>query len=125
MNLLHANAKPLLDDLDGAFDFTDRLKDMFVEDGFNTDSEEGPKSYGQQVILAHHSCVWSVGVALDIVKIPAGEFWADGSGRAYGLGVAAAFYPGNAEAIVRKAVEVAIRYCDRCGGKPWLHKLEA
>jgi len=121
--LIAANADDILADLNGAFDFTYRMREVLDKDGYNTDTDEGPKSYGQNMILAHTSGVWSICTAFSIIEIPDGELWADGAGRAYALGAGYAV-TGNADHRIRAAINASIRYCDGCGGEVWMETLK-
>lgn len=105
--------------------FNNRLKDLFAEDGFNTDTAKGPKDYGQAIILANNSGIWMIGPCFEMVTIPPGELCAEGCGLEYAFGAGAALQGGDAETVVRKAVEAAIRYDDGCGGEPWIDCLIA
>lgn len=121
-NVIAAHANDLLNGLAGAYDFTCRARGLLQQDGYNTDTDEGAKAYGQNMILAHPGRVWSICVAFGVFDIPGGEVWADGSGRAYGLG-AGHVAKGGPRARLRAAVEAAIRYDDQCGGEPWIDQL--
>lgn len=117
-----AHEDRLLDHLAGAYDFTLRMRELLREDDWNADTEEGPKSYGQQVVLAHPYGVWSISMSFDICEIPAGMVWADGSGRAYALGAGNAV-SGSLEERVRAAIESAVRFDEGCGGAVQMESL--
>lgn len=122
--LVQNNAEGLFSDLSGEFEFTNRLKALFIEDGYSTDTDEGPKSYGGSAILVNASGVWSIGPCFEVQAITPSELYAEGSGRKYAFGAATALQGGDAETIVRKAVEAAIRYDPYCGGEPWIERLD-
>jgi len=121
-NLLREHADTVLADLDGPHEFTLRARRLMEDDGFNSDTEEGPKIWGQQFVLAHPRGVWSICTGLSVIEIPAGELWADGSGRAFALG-AGHVIEDSAEARGRGALSAAILYDVGCGGDMWMHHL--
>ena len=123
MNVLAAHADDIMSGLSGAYDFTLRMRGALIDDGFNSDQEDGPKGYGTDFILAHPGGVWAISQAFSIVEIPDNEVWADGSGRAYGLGAAHACN-GSPKQKVQAAVKAAIRYSDGCGGEVRVQKLK-
>ena len=104
----------LFKNLTGPVLFVDRAEKLFAN--FNTDNEEGPKCYGQEMILATPGKVWSITAELSYIEIPKGLLWADGSGRGYALGAGYAF-SGKPEAAVLVAIEAAINFDKSCGGE--------
>lgn len=121
-NLIAVYLGDLTGGLVGAFDFTQRMRGLLERDGYNTDKEEGPAAWGQQIILAHKGGVWSIGTCFSIVEIPEGELWADGSGRAYALG-AGHVAKGTSKQRIASAIEAAMRYDSGCGGEVFMAKL--
>lgn len=115
-NLINAHMVDLFTDLDSVFEFTLRMRKLLEDDGYNSDGDEGPKWWGQQMILVNRSCVWSICSGFSVIEIPEGELWADGSGRAYPLGAGHA-YQGKPEDRLLHAVNAAIRYDRGCGGE--------
>lgn len=123
INLLHENADKLFDRLSGPGEFVARLATMF--EGYNTDSEQGPKSFGQDIILASQNGVWSICETLSYVHIPRNHLWADGYGGHFGLG--AGNLKGDSrtnEERVRAAVYGAISNTNRCGGEIMVRELQ-
>ena len=120
-NILEAHAETLLADLGGPYDFTVRVRDRLERDGWNFDTTEGPRSFGQQFVLANQRNVWHICGGLSITRIPQGMVWAEGSGQLPALGA------GNLKDDQRPmtdriaaAVWAGIQFDQHCGGSVWL-----
>lgn len=123
--LLCNNAESLFKYIDGPGDFVCRVRDLLKQEDYNTDNDEGPKSYGQNFILAHSTGVWSVCTSFSVVAIPEGRLWADGSGRE--LGVGAGNLEGDKRSAgqrVRAAVYAATSNSTHCGGQIMVRELK-
>ena len=121
------HAKRLMDDLAGAFDFTERLASVLQEYNFDLAPapQAAPPNTAQDMILAHISTVWSLGPDLSIVECP--EFWATGSGGKLALGAMSAMArikQTTPEDLARIGIETAMQYDPSTGGDIWLEALE-
>lgn len=108
------------------FDVAYALREVLRADGFSRCDDECAENLGQQMILAGPLGVFALDGAFSAVAVTPGELWADGSGRAYALGAAHALGDCRAEpeAVVRAAIEAAVRYDPCSGGEAWVRRLE-
>ena len=130
MNLFEHHADSLFADLQGAYDFSQKARDLLRADGYVSAKEDtGPLEFGQALMLAHATGVWTVGSDFSFSPIPADTFWAEGSGRDLAIGAAHALNAASiavpAREVVRLAVEAALAYDFLCGGPAWIAELTA
>ncbi len=128
VNLIEQHAGDLFTDVADAFDFSCRMRAVLQQDGYQ-DAEDGrgPVELGQSFLLARQSGVWTIGNDFSVIRIPAGQLWAEGTGRELALGAAHALMavrprPSESE-IVRAAIEAAIAFDSSCGGPVWIEQL--
>lgn len=114
--VLEANQDALFSDLHTPFEFSSRVRDLLDEDGFKRSEKCATKNFGQDMILANRSTVWLISGDFSSVQIPEGKLTANGSGREYAMGAAAALKHETAEARMRRAIEIAIENDVYCGG---------
>lgn len=121
INIIQAHADGILHAPHGAWTVANRIRDLLHDDSWRleSDNEGGPAEFGQQMIIAHPGGVWSIDPGFGVVEIPDGEFWADGSGRAYALGAAHAC-DGQPADKVHAALAAALRYDSSSGGEPFV-----
>ena len=126
VNLLIRHSDALFLNLESPFEFSCRARDLLRDDDYNTDKDEGPKSFRQHMILANYEGVWSIGPTFEVMEFGPGQFCADGSGYRLALGAAhVALGKGiSAEETLRLAIDAAKRYDDHCGGLTFIGKLE-
>ena len=121
-NLLNDNKENLFDRLSTAKEFVGRLTDLFSD--YNTDTDVGPKLFGQNIILVNHKAVWMLDTSLAYVCIPKGYLWADGSGRGFGIGAGNLKNDSRShKERVKAALYGAIEHDITCGGKMMIRSL--
>lgn len=120
-------SKRLMDDLEGAFDFTERMEALLRD--YNVDLSPAPDhampNSGQDMILACPSTVWSVGPCFSVIECK--DFWAEGSGGRFALGALTALQRFNrmkSEDMARVAVEIGMQHDTATGGEIFLECLE-
>lgn len=121
------HAKRLMDDLAGAFNFTERLEALLREYSFDLSPvpDEATPNVAQDMILACPSTAWIIGPCLSIIECP--DYWAEGSGGRFALGSMKAmerFRHMKSEDMARIAIETAMQYDTGTGGDIWLEALE-
>lgn len=123
-NICAAHAKTLFDDLGGAWEFSNRLRDLFEQYSIKPD-EQGPGAqlFGSRFILASPTAIFDVYQDISITELPQDELWAAGSGGEIALGVGYAMRGQKQKMIVEKATRAAIEYTTGCGGDVWLDTL--
>lgn len=121
LNILEANAKRLFDDLGSAFEFTERLRGVMADHGYELppETDDVAPSTKQEIALANNKSIWSICPALSVFE--EGEFYAAGSGAQFGFGAAFAM-PSNtsAEQMVRTAINAACEFDIYSSGGPYL-----
>jgi len=115
-NILEQNKLDLFDRLGNPVQFVERVRGLFSD--YNTDTDVGPKLFGQNLILACQHSIWMIDTALAIIPIQKNMLWADGSGRRYGIGA------GNLQKDdrlhkdrIKSALYGAMKHDISCGGK--------
>lgn len=121
------HAKRLLDDLAGAFEFTERLEALLREYSFDLSPapDDATPNTAQDMILACPNTIWSICADMSIVEIP--DYWAEGSGYRFALGAMSAadrFKTIKSEDLARIALETAMKYDTGTGGDIWMDVLE-
>lgn len=124
INLVNREAEKIFADDPAVMTLVDRIRDVLRYDEFGSidDNDGGAKNFGQQMILARPGGIWSVGAGFDVVPIPVGELWADGSGRGFALGAGEALRGRGLPrgSVMRRALEAALRYDKNSGGEIFL-----
>jgi len=128
VNLVAHNAASLLGNLESAYQFSGRARDLMKADGYRDNAEDrGPTEFGGAFILSCPTGAWTIASDFSVSAIPAGAAWAEGSGREISLGamhalqsLRGAFAP---DVILRHAIEAAISFDIACGGRVWLMEL--
>jgi ATP-dependent protease HslVU (ClpYQ) peptidase subunit len=127
-NLIDENRARLLDGLDGPYDFVERVQALFRSDGYREERDErGPANLGQVLLLATAGRSWIVGGDFSVAEVPAGQLWAEGSGRELAIGAGHALVRQrplpDGEEIVRRAIDAALAFDTSCGGEAWVAEL--
>lgn len=123
VNIFEQKTKRLFDDLQDPFDFSERVRSMLPEYGFDLkpgDMEATPNS-AQDMILASSEAIWNVCCDFSIVNV--GEYWADGSGMAFALGAMHSVRQADPETMIRAGLSAAMAFETGCGGDEWVEVL--
>ncbi len=120
-NLIRGYADTLFHNLESPFDFTQRLRPVLVDNGFLSDSDPGPPSYGCSFVLANKQGVWDVCTGLSVEATE--EICCRGSGAMFARGAAYGLGASDTESLVRMAVNAALAFDENCGGEVWIAKL--
>ena len=128
-NVIAARGDEIFGGCDDPFEFTERLRKVLLDDGFQDTRRErgdGPHDFGCNLILATPDNVWNMDGHLSFDAAQRGLLVAEGCGREIALGAAfAAREAGrSSRAIVEVAVRAAIEHHAFCGGDPWVRQLK-
>lgn len=125
--VVRERAADLFRDLTTPFEFCNRMVQLMQSAGFchNSDEDErgGPKSWGQELLLASADGVWEIDPTMTPNQVPEGELMAGGSGFAYAMGVGYATQGMAPLKRVRLALEAGMTYDPNSGGEPWIATL--
>lgn len=100
------------------------MQNAIVEDGWSARTPEGePQEYQVSGLYANREGLWVLCCDFTAVKIPEGQFVADGTGEGYAYGAAFALSEREPQVIVRNALMAACKYHNTCGGDLLVMKL--
>jgi len=122
LNLARNHAEQLLNNLDSALEFTERLTEMLKSYGYTASMEEsGPPMLGSGMLLASPIGVWSLDASMSVLDIAPNMLAAVGSGADYAAGSAhSTSHITDPVKRVTMAVSASIAMDIASGGQVWL-----
>ena len=125
-NLLEQNVDAIFNKVADVAMVVDRLLTMFEDHNYNHDEDEGPRTFGQDLIVCapkkEGRGIWGIASCGAYWPVPINTLWAEGSGRSFAIG-AAMFVSGGREKC-EAALAAAIQYDIYSGGEPYVARLE-
>lgn len=123
MLVLEAHVEELFSQVKSPYDFATTARGLLKRDGYISASNAGPEMFGQAMILAHPSGLWSICEGFSVAQIEDGVAFAIGSGADFAIGVGNAVKGGEKQRL-REAISSAMRWSSTCGGSIWIKEIK-